>query len=233
VGESGRYEDQMKIAILSDVHGNQPALNAVMKRISELGCERIYCLGDVFGYFPDGQACFTELVAARAEFLLGNHEAMLMGLLPIPQERESVYRLSRDRAGLTGPVRDVLGSLLPYRSVKLSTGKRILMVHGSPWNPLQGYVYPDADLSRFGSLPYDCAFMGHTHRAFMKTERGVRMVNPGSCGLPRDNARQAGFAMYDSATDGIELVQVPMDVDAVLAAYPDVHPTVAACLRRP
>lgn len=223
----------MKIAILSDVHGNLPDLHGVMKRISELGCEKIYCLGDVFGYFPDGSACFAKLAAAGAEFLLGNHEAMLLGLLPISQEREAVYRLSRDQAGLTGPARDTLGSLLPYRSVELSTGKRMLMVHGSPWNPLEGYVYPDADMTRFGPLPYDFVFMGHTHRSFMKTERAVRIVNPGSCGLPRDNARQAGFALYDSATDGVELVQVPMDVGAVLAAYPDVHPTVAACLRRP
>ena len=221
----------MKIAFLSDVHGNWPALQAVLQCIAASGCDRIYCLGDVFGYMPDGEQCLEALRRRQAELLLGNHEAMLLGVLPVVAERGEVYRLP-NRNSLSAATRRALGRCLPCRELDLPGGRRMLLVHGSPWDPLRGYVYPDGDWSGWRELAYDYIFMGHTHRAFIKKRRGPCLVNVGSCGLPRDIGGQASFAVYDSETDRAELVRVPLDLAAIRAKYADVHPSVLACFAR-
>lgn len=222
----------MKIAFLSDIHGNIPALQICLDAIAEKGCSKIYCLGDMFGYFPDGQESFEMLQALGVEFLAGNHEAMLLGRLRVDKERDEVYQLSSQKADLSPEARVTLANLLPYRAVTLDSGKRLLLVHGSPWDPLQGYIYPDADFSDFRSLPFDYVFMGHTHRPFIHHEPEVCIVNIGSCGLPRDIGNLASFAVYDSSLDRVELVRPTLDVSAIELRYPEAHPSVLKCLKR-
>lgn len=222
----------MKIAVLSDIHGNMPALQTCLETIFEMGCSKIYCLGDTFGYFQDGQLCFETLIGLGTEFLIGNHEAMLLGILPFEKKGENIYQLSAKMAVLSPEIKNNLSSLLPYRAVTLSTGKRLLLVHGSPWDPLGGYVYPDTDLRGFGRLPYDYIFMGHTHRPFIRNESNVCIVNAGSCGLPRDIGQRASFAVYDCSLDHVELVRPPLDVRAIQKKYPNAHPSVLECLQR-
>lgn len=222
----------MKIAFLSDIHGNMPALQTCLKAVAEHGCDKIYCLGDTFGYFQDGQGCYEQLSRLGTEFLAGNHEAMLLGKLQIGNRRDDVYQLSAEGACLSLEARNALGRLLPYKLVTLVTGKRLLLVHGSPWDPLQGYVYPDTDLRDYGSLPYDYIFMGHTHRPFIRREAETYIVNTGSCGLPRDIGNMASFAVYDCTLDRVELVRPRLDIGAIEKKYPTAHPSVLRCLRR-
>ncbi len=222
----------MKIAFLSDVHGNMPALRTCLDAVAKRGCNKIYCLGDIFGYFQDGQECYETLSKLGTEFLAGNHEAMLLGRLQIDNHRDDVYQISAERTNLSLEVRNALSKLLPYKSVTLATGKRLLLVHGSPWDPLQGYVYPDTDLRDFGSLSYDYIFMGHTHRPFIRREAETCIVNTGSCGLPRDIGNLASFAVYDCAVDRVELIRPRLDIGAIQTKYPAAHPSVLRCLRR-
>ena len=98
----------MKVAVVSDVHGNLPALEACLAAIERAGCHRILCLGDTFGYLPDGQACFDLLRSSGARMLLGNHEAMLLERLPVSPESETVYQLEPRRAELGADTRAAL-----------------------------------------------------------------------------------------------------------------------------
>jgi predicted phosphodiesterase len=224
----------MKIAFISDVHGNLPALETCLAAILERGCDELHCLGDTFGYFSDGVECFAALKRAGAQMMIGNHEAMLLGLLTVTADREDVYRLQPERDRMPAELRAELNGLLPFRALCLEGNRRALLVHGSPLDPLRGYLYPDSDLGRFRSLDWDFVFMGHTHRPFVRDEGKIRFVNVGSGGLPRDIGNLGCFAMFDSATGEVELVRVPLDAARIRARYPGAHTSVLAMLdRRP
>ncbi|CAN0618928.1 putative phosphoesterase [Burkholderia multivorans] len=214
----------MRLAIISDIHGNLPMLDACLAEIAKRQCDRIVCLGDVFGYFPDGVACVERLHEVRADCLMGNHEAMLLGLLPLPEAKDEVYRLGVQRERVPASLMQHMQAWLPYASEVIGT-KRILMVHGSPWQPLTEYVYPNSDLSRFAALPFDAVFMGHTHHAFVRSSGDVRVCNTGSCGLPRDVGRPS-FAVFDVTDDTIELVRLSVDSAQVQQHYPNLHPSI-------
>lgn len=221
----------MTTAIVSDVHGNLPALEACLKEIARLGCTRIYCLGDTFGYLPEGQACFELLQDARAQMLLGNHEAMLLGRLRVDAEVEALVQLDPCRRELASSTRSAIEALLPFRELVVAD-RRFLLVHGTPADPLQGYAYPDADHSWMDELPYDYVLMGNTHRAFVHDLAGVQVVNVGSVGLPRDEGNASSFATVDDATAELMLHRVPIDVGAVRDRYPDAHPSVLSVFDR-
>jgi len=222
----------MKIAVISDVHGNLCALRGCLRVIEERRCDRLISLGDVFGYYPDGVACLEALNLAGAELLMGNHEAMLLGLLPCPPEKDEVYQLGGTFGRLGLEQRKTLQGLVPYKEVLLE-GKRLLFAHGSPWDPLQGYVYPDTDLEPFADLEYHTVFMGHTHHPFVSQPApGYRVINVGSCGLPRDIGTMSAFAIFDVLSGDTEVLTVEFDRDEVLASYPSVHYSVKQCLTR-
>ena len=84
----------MKIAVISDLHGNLLALKSALMRIEELECDEIWCLGDNFGYFPDGEMCFKIVNEYCSVVLMGNHEAMVLGHIKYSAEDEKVYRIT-------------------------------------------------------------------------------------------------------------------------------------------
>ena len=88
-------------------------------------------------------------------------------------------------------------------------------------------VHDPSELSR-----YDAVFMGHTHRPFVATMNSVRVVNPGSCGLPRDIGNSPSFAVYNTQTGEAKIHRVLGNLEDALSRYCDVHPTVRACLLR-
>jgi predicted phosphodiesterase len=210
----------MRVAFLSDVHGNAIALDACLRRASEVGADVTYFLGDAVGYLPDARGVVDRLAAAGVQCQQGNHEAMLLAAAPPPPEREAVYRLGEARAQLDDAQLRWLAAW-PARREVACDGASLLLVHGSPAAPLDGYVYPDTDLTAFRGLPFDAVVMGHTHRPFVRADGGTAFVNAGSVGLPRDQAGLAAFAVYDGATRRFEIVRVPLDVGAILAAYGD------------
>jgi predicted phosphodiesterase len=142
-----------------------------------------------------------------------------------------VYQLEAERSRLSPQTLDVLERLLPFREIVLEE-RRLLLVHGAPWDPLGGYVFPDTDLAPLAALPYDFIFMGHTHRPFVRTEAGTCVVNVGSCGLPRDIGSSSCFAVYDGGTGQVELIRPALDTELVRRTYPRAHPAVLAVLDR-
>ena len=86
-----------RYAVLSDVHGNLPALAAVLQVVKEHQVDEVFCLGDVFGYYPEGPECLALLDEVGCTLLMGNHEAMLAGLLPYSAAADEVHRISDAR----------------------------------------------------------------------------------------------------------------------------------------
>jgi predicted phosphodiesterase len=216
-------------AVLSDVHGNLLALESCLARIEDLACQRVLCLGDTFGYYPDGVACHELLSSLPAEMLMGNHEAMLLGLLPIPESARDVYRLDEV---VSDEVRAALATTLPWRVDDLPRGKRALLVHGTPYDPLEGYAYPDSDLPFLGQLGYDVVLMGNTHRPFVATSGQTIVANVGSVGLPRDSGDLGSFAVLDTESLDVEINRFPLDATAIRTRYAQVHPAVLQVLER-
>ncbi len=222
----------MKIGLLSDAHGNHLGLETCLAFLRGRGVERVFFLGDAVGYLPDPRAVVGALMSDGIDCLLGNHDAMLLGALRIRDGEDAVYRIAECRKRLTAKTRGWLASLLPYRALAANR-QRVLLVHGTPWDPLQGYAYPDSDLSGFRHLPYDYVFMGNTHRPFIKKRGPLTLVNVGSCGLPRDRGDLACCALFDSGSGACSIHRIPFDPAPLLRQYRgSIHRSVRACFAR-
>jgi predicted phosphodiesterase len=111
-------------------------------------------------------------------------------------------------------------------------GLSLMLVHASPEDRLNGYVYPWTDPSSIEWPNVDAIAMGHTHRPFARMHDGRLLLNPGSCGLPRDVGHLASCATLDTVTRETAIYRVPFEVDRVLADARFIHPDVRECLGR-
>jgi diadenosine tetraphosphatase ApaH/serine/threonine PP2A family protein phosphatase len=221
-------------ALISDIHANVAALEAVLARIDQLGIAEIDCLGDVVGYGAEPERCI-ELVRARCKWtLMGNHDWGLFHELDDfnPLAREALlFTRKRLRSGWFGGGRRRLREFLEQLPVRIED-HGCLFVHGSPRDPVMEYVLKsDGFLERekmveiFGMLDRPC-FVGHTHwpgmhgpdfRFVQATDEqhrfelgeGPAIVNVGSVGQPRDGDPRASFAVVDGRS--VEIHRVPYD----------------------
>lgn len=208
----------MKIGFLSDAHGNPLMLAACLRELRELGAAALYFLGDAVGYLPGESEVLRLLRSEGVECQKGNHEAMLLGELPLPPGRDESYRLGAARERLSAAEREYVETWPDHRIIE-ADGRRLLLVHGSPRDYLREYVYPDSDLSAFDGLDYDAVFMGHTHYPFVARRGRTLVVNAGSCGLPRDQGGLAAFALYDAEAGGCEIYRLQLDSDEIVGYF--------------
>jgi putative phosphoesterase len=222
----------MKIGLLSDVHGNLDALEGVLETLSARGIRSVYCLGDVVGYLPAAGQCLHALDRAGAVHQKGNHESMLLSPETVAASQEEVYRLELARRALDGSTLSRIGQWPESRIVEAG-GRRLLLVHGSPTEPLSGRLYPDTDLGDVAESAYDAIVCAHTHRPFIRLADATPVVNVGSVGLPRDVGRLASLSVYDVDANTFEIWRIAFDVDAVIARWgEELHEETRACLRR-
>ena len=185
----------MLIGAVSDAHGNIDGLEAALAALE--GSDRILYLGDCVGYYPFPNEVVERLRAAEALCVAGNHDAMLVGRLPVAPERAEAYRLPFTRSVITPANRAWLEALPSRREIVLG-GRSVLMCHASPWDDLEGYIYPDfPHFDRLALLGYDLVLLGHTHWPLVRRTGRVLVVNPGSCGQPRDRIPGASYARID------------------------------------
>jgi predicted phosphodiesterase len=223
----------MIVGLVSDAHGNADALEKCLDVIEREGARKTYFLGDAVGYFPEENAVLDLLRSRGAICLRGNHEAMLLGKLTIPEPRDTVYRLAEASARVQDRHRAWMQEW-PDRLELTLDGRRVLLVHGSPANPIQGYLYPDSDLTALRTLPFELVAMGHTHRPFLARAGPVTVLNVGSSGMPRDVGNLASCALYDTATGAAEILRVAFDTSGLVMRWDGlIDPCAAGCLRRP
>jgi len=209
----GRPGGTVLIAILSDVHGNLPALEAVLDKIDELGCQRIISLGDVTGYYAQPSECIDLLIDRKAIQLLGNHDKYLVDGSGCPRSRTvSTLLQYQERAVTRAQVEFLAGLESRYDEGSAS------FVHGGWRDPTDQYIYRVKE----ELFPEGFAFFfsGHTHvQSRVQLANDRVFCNPGSVGQPRDGDPRAAFAVFSG--DDIELHRVDYDIDRTAQAMRD------------
>ena len=208
----------MATGLLYDVHGNLPALEAVLEDASVLGIERWVLGGDYasFGAWPVEVIERLEALGG-AVWIRGNWDRWQAGV-----EDDFPYD-ARLRDGLDA-VREALGPEIVTRLGALPGSVAdgdTLYCHGSPASDMDSFL-PDpepADEHRLAGVDARLVVFGHTHLAFTREHDGVTLVNPGSVGLPFDGDTRAAWAVLGDE-GRVEHRRVEYDLDAAAAALP-------------
>jgi len=203
--------------IVSDIHGNLAALEAVLREPHD----GLICLGDVVGYGPEPGGCLRRLVAEDAVLIQGNHDRSLADGSP-PRCRPSFERLALaaaplGEAQLTRDEKRHLGSLPRWLAMDLGPFE-CMAVHATPSDPLYRYLGPDENAwaVELEASDDDIVLVGHTHLQFDLRTRAGRVVNPGSVSQPKDGNPDAAFALVDG--ESVRFGRVPYDVAVTIEA---------------
>ena len=198
------------IAFISDVHGNYPALRAVIEKIDGLGCRTIISLGDVAGYYCFINECIDLLKSRNVLNLMGNHDFYLVSNSECPRSRSANELLAFQKKNIRPENQAWLG-----RSPANYDNEFFSCVHGG-WNdPMDEYLL-NIEPIYFAKLTGKLFFSGHTHIQ-QKISFGMKTYcNPGSVGQPRDGNPQAAFAILDGPA--VILHRVAYNIDEIAAA---------------
>ena len=179
------------IAIVADIHGNYPALKAVVSDIESLKVDKIYSLGDVAGYYSMINECIELLINKNITNIMGNHDYYLLNNKRCPRSSIANKCLDFQRELITKE------NLLWLRgSVEKIDIDNIRMVHGGWKNHLDEYLRVIKD-DYFQGVKGKYFFSGHTHVQMIKKMKQKIYCNPGSVGQPRDGDPKAGYAVFD------------------------------------
>jgi predicted phosphodiesterase len=201
------------IAILSDIHGNYPALEAVLADVDRRGCDFVISLGDVGGYYCMINECINLLQKRGITNLMGNHDSYLVNGSNCPRSNSANHCLAYQRSVLT---ENNLNYLM--NSPEALTNAEARFVHGG-WNdPIDEYIQ-NPEASYFESLHGKYFFSGHTHMQLKAYFNKKIYCNPGSVGQPRDGNPASAYAMFDGTN--VELIRVPYDVDRIACEMND------------
>lgn len=194
----------MTIALISDIHGNLAALQAVIAEIDRLGVNDIVCLGDVAGYYPDLDACADILRERAIPCLLGNHDDYIARGIPCPRSDAANRCLDLQRSRLRTDTLEWLQSL----ACTMRHGE-LHLVHAG-WNdPLDEYMTPSSNY--FLGIAGRVFASGHSHVQYAWTDGSRLYCNPGSVGQPRDGNPASAFAIWTGKT--FELRRVPYAIE--------------------
>lgn len=208
----------MKIGFISDIHANAPALRVVLDGLADRDVDRILCAGDVVGYYPFPNEVISLLQEHNVRSIVGNHDAAVL------DENPSRFSINAKRAAdwtrrqLT-PENNAFLESLPLTIKETIDGRDIYMVHGSPDDPLNEYIWDDDVDERALGFWFDdrpeLVIFGHTHRPFVKEITSTMVLNPGSVGQPRDKNPRSSFAVVDLHSLSVDRYRVDYDIDAV------------------
>ncbi|MGL4421383.1 MAG: metallophosphoesterase family protein [Gemmataceae bacterium] len=208
----------MRILILADIHANGAALAAIQEPF-----DACLCLGDLVEYGPNAP-CVMDWVRKHATHTVrGNHDHGTAQAVDIFGAGGFRYLTMATRAAtiqsLTAADRRYLGTLPTLLMVTIA-GKRFVLVHATPRDPLDEYCPADPAhwAPRIAQLEADYVCVGHTHQAFQLQVGSTTVINPGSVGLQRDGNPQARYAVLDTDTNTITLKSVAYDIEATIAA---------------
>lgn len=197
-----------KYAFLSDIHGNIIALEAVLNDIKKQGIpvEYIYCLGDLVGYGPNPNEVIELIRDMKIPCVLGNYDEAVGFYLPncgckIDQPRDKEWMLNSlgVSSKLTSEENKAFLRELEDKIEVILEGKKILMVHGSPYSIVE-YVFEDSIETQSNMVQETDAeviVFGHTHYPYVKAVNEVLLINTGSVGRPKDRDPRAAYVVLE------------------------------------
>lgn len=208
----------MRLGLISDIHANLPALEAVLDDMS--GVDDIVCAGDVVGYGPWPRECVERVRDVASVTVQGNHDRNV-------ETPEQYLHNELAHAGLELASEkldsDQLSWLsnLPFRTD--IAGGEFVLAHSHPDPDERGtYVFPRHFPQVRPALDdYRGAIIGHTHIQHEATIDERLIVNPGSVGQPRDSDPTAAYAVLDTSNVAVELRRTEYDIDRVVSAVED------------
>lgn len=233
----------MRTAIVSDIHGNLEALQAVLTDLRTQGCDRTICLGDIVGYGPNPCECL-DLVTKLDGCVLGNHD---YGALIDPEgfsaaAEQAIFWTRRQLENPDSPDESKRRLEFIARLPRTISEGNILFVHGSVRNPLNEYVFPEdvynrRKMEKLFSMVQGYSFQGHTHAPgifsvnlqFQRPDEfGYKtqlpsdkaMVNVGSVGQPRDGDWRSCYVILEGQT--VEYRRVEYDIDTTIQKIFDI-----------
>lgn len=206
-----------KLLILSDIHGNWPALRVVIE--AEGGFDAAVFCGDVVDYGPQPAECLHWIRHHCSHMVRGNHDNALafdtdchcMGSF-----RNLSLATRAWHSGLLAEEDKKFLGELPVLDWFEWEGRHFRMAHATPQGDLFEYLAPEQWEQRVHDLDADFVILGHTHVQGTRTFGGLTVVNPGSVGLARDHASQACYATYEDGT--LTLKRIPYAVEETVAA---------------
>jgi diadenosine tetraphosphatase ApaH/serine/threonine PP2A family protein phosphatase len=233
----------LRVAVLSDVHSNLPALETVLAAAEEASVDQLWCLGDLVGYGADPDAC-TALIRERCDVcLVGNHDLAVLGALDVTAFSETAkVAVEWTREQASEETTEFLRGLDPEME-RDGFG----LFHASPRDPIWEYVLSiDQAEAGLDAQPQRIGLIGHSHISlfFTRPEDGPRhsyahgaqagegalldiddggwLINPGSVGQPRDGDARAAWLELDTEEWTVRFHRAPYDIgaaaDAILAA---------------
>jgi putative phosphoesterase len=190
----------LKVGIVSDLHCNIQGLDLALEAMGEI--DELLCLGDSIFEYEFSNAVVARLKERRAHIIKGNHEEVFLS---------PAGTRARERAGIDPALLQFLAEQ-PYRRYLDLAGKRLLLIHSTPWEPRGEYVHPHSTrLNRFAEVDADIVLYGHTHCQVVKRIGEVLVINPGSAGDARDsrNERQLSCAVLDMSSEEVRMIDYP------------------------
>jgi predicted phosphodiesterase len=229
----------VRYALISDVHANLPALEAVLADVAARpGVVATLHLGDLVGYAPWPNEVVARIAAEGIAGVCGNYDSTVA--LGTPhcgcryedpvQEAHSHESYAWTRAHVSERTRGLLGAL-PFR-IDLrphgghAPGPKVVLVHGTPtlntlyWTEDRDDAFCLKMAEHAGARPGDVVCFGHTHRPWTRVVDGIRFVNTGSVGRPKDGDWRAGYVLLDvdGTASAVEFVRVEYDVERTMEA---------------
>jgi putative phosphoesterase len=217
-----------RAAVITDIHGNLPALQAALARIDKLGIESVYCGGDLVGYGPHPNEVCALIARREIPTIYGNYDYAIArgeedcGCAYItPHDRELGQRsVDWTLAHTSRQSKDFMRAL-PF-DVRFRVGRvDVHLVHGSP-RKVNEYLFEDKPARLYERLAVaetaPVLVFGHTHKPWVHEYGGVLFVNCGSVGKPKDGDPRAAFAVLTATEDSVDVTIERVDYDAATVA---------------
>jgi len=218
----------MRVAVVSDIHSNLHALDAVLEAIDADETDELWCLGDIVGYGPRPNECCTVIEERAHVCLAGNHDLAVIGTIDVDEFHGDAALAARlNREALTPASHAFLGRLEPR-----GKAHGVALYHGSARDPVWEYVLSDdAALATLAIADSPLVLVGHSHVALhlaasawtldgglapagtaLELGDAPTLLNPGSVGQPRDGDPRAAYLLLDLAAQRAEFRRVSYDV---------------------
>lgn len=199
-----------KLGVISDIHGNYPALKSVIDELVRHGVNDIICLGDIAGYYSMLNECIELIIQNNIRCLKGNHDSYILGEACCPRSNSVNRCIDYQKSVIKTEYLEWIQGLS-----SLYESKYYVAMHGGFENTLDQYVDKFDFIMAARLYPKIKIFMsGHTHKQIMQEDNGIIYFNPGSVGQPRDYDPRAAFAIINGNDVELHRVEYPIDIIA-------------------